>query len=168
MIKIKTKNAFTLIELLIVIAIIGILASAVLVNTNSARLKARTAKSVLELQSVNTSLQSYQALYGSYPVSSDSGNNWDGYCSFYGASLGVNWIPLLATVGLSNGSLPIEPRNNGACWDDKRQYLYRSNGTDYKLISHWSESMSVPDNLIDPVRDTYSWGWWSSSVSAGW
>lgn len=51
----KTKG-FTLIELLIVIAIIGILSSVILVSTGGARLKARTARSVSELKSVNTAI----------------------------------------------------------------------------------------------------------------
>jgi len=123
----KTKinqRGFTLIELLIVIAIIGILASIVLVSLNSARVKARTAKSMKQLKSVNTAIESYHTLNGSYPVSS----GWQGYCSAWGASLGVNWIPEITTIGFANGSLPIDPRNNGSCWDNRYQYIYYSNG----------------------------------------
>jgi hypothetical protein len=110
--------------------------------------------SVTALQGVNTLLLAYHAAHGSYPVSS----GWQGYCSSYGASLGVNWIPELGVA------LPIDPRDNGSCWDSPGvgQYIYNSNGTDYKLLSHVPQSMNVPANLIDPARPTWAWGWWSS------
>ncbi len=159
----KKQKGFTLIELLIVIAIIGILASITLVNLSQGRVKARTAKSLAGLAQVNSALQAYYAFNGSYPVSS----GWQGYCSAYGGDLGVNWIPELATQGFSNGSLPIDPRNNGSCWDSGvGQFIYYSNGTDYKLISHSTESMSgVSANLIDPARPSYSFGYWSPACS---
>lgn len=162
--KVRTnQHGFTLIELLIVIAIIGILASVVLVSLSSGRVKARTAKSMAQLKAVNTAIESYYALNGSYPVS----NGWEGYCSAYGASLGMNWIPELTTIGFANGSLPIDPRNNGSCWNNTAQYIYWSNGVDYKLISHVPESMQVPNNLIDPLRPTWAWGWWTSACASG-
>lgn len=156
------KKGFTLIELLIVIAIIGILASIVLVSLSTAREKANVTKSVAQLRGINNALQAYYAQTGSYPVSS----GWQAYCSAYGASLGDNWIPELVTAGIITGPLPRDPRMS--CADTGAQYIYTSNGTDYKVISHLAQSMlGVPTALIDPVRPSYAFGFWSMG-GAGW
>lgn len=67
----KNKRAFTLIELLIVIAIIGILAGVVLVSTSSARDSAKDAKRASEIRSVRTALEAYYISNGYYPSSAD-------------------------------------------------------------------------------------------------
>lgn len=160
----KIKKGFTLIELLIVIAIIGILSSIVLVTLSGAKTKARTNRAMGDLAQINTALQAYYAFMGSYPVSS----GWQGYCSAWGADLGVNWIPALQTQGFSSGTLPIDIRNNSSCFDDTRQYIYYSNGTDYKLISHQAESIQgVPATMLDPLRPTYAFGFWSTGCASG-
>ncbi len=156
----KTKKAFTLIELLIVIAIIGILASVALVSLSSARLKAKTAKSIAQITAIHKALEAYYVNSGSYPISS----GWQGYCSAWGAELGANWIPELTVAGYFNGSLPVDPRqpSPGTCVNRQTQYIYTSDGSRYKLISVFPESMEVPTHLIDPARPNNGWGYWSS------
>jgi prepilin-type N-terminal cleavage/methylation domain-containing protein len=153
------KKGFTLVELLITITIISMLSSVVIVSLSSARTRAKTAKSIAQLRSVNDAVQAYYAQTGSYPVSS----GWQGYCSYWGADLGDNWIPELAAAGIGTGILPTDPRNGGGCFSDTSQYIYVSNGTDFKLISHSPESLSgVPSDIIDPLRPTWAFGFWSS------
>ncbi|PIT96248.1 hypothetical protein COT94_01415, partial [Candidatus Falkowbacteria bacterium CG10_big_fil_rev_8_21_14_0_10_37_14] len=55
--------AFTLIELLIVIAIIGVLATLATVAVSSARGRARDAKRVSDLKQISTALEMYYADY---------------------------------------------------------------------------------------------------------
>lgn len=68
MIKIKkfTKRGFTFIEILVVIAIIGILSSAVFVGLNAARTKANLVKIQQQLNQARTAAEAYFASNGNY------------------------------------------------------------------------------------------------------
>lgn len=60
-------SAFTLIELLTVIAIIGILASIVIGVGRRASESGREARAKVELAAISTALESYKRQYGDYP-----------------------------------------------------------------------------------------------------
>ena len=136
-----------MIELLVVIAIIGLLAAIVLVSLNSARAKARDVKRAADLKNLTTALEMYYDKYNAYPVA-----------AFYTSKLGCfgpasdNWIPGLAPEFVP--ALPTDPKL--AC---PTEYLYVSNGTDYKLIMHVPENCTNPayQGIVDPVRVCWAW-----------
>lgn len=68
MIKIKNSNrGFTLLELLIVVAIIGLLASLILVGLSSFRSRGRDARRIADVKQVQNGLEIYYAKENKYP-----------------------------------------------------------------------------------------------------
>ncbi len=57
--KLKHFEGFTLIELLVVIAIVGLLASIIFTSLNTARSRARDARRISDLQTLNSAIQIY-------------------------------------------------------------------------------------------------------------
>lgn len=97
------KKGFTLIEILIVVAIIAILASIVLVGLTGARAKARDAKRISDVTSVQNVLELYYTRCGFYPGQANCGE----------ASNPTNWADLSAaltcpTCGLGVTGIPVE------------------------------------------------------------
>lgn len=139
------KKAFTLVELLIVIALVGILAGAVLVTTSSANQKARDSKRKSQLMTVRMALEKYYATHGKYPKAGACayGSN----CYVYSTS-GPTWIPDLAAEA---GNLPVDPLNvGGAPWSvasDNYTYAYgnvSADGQQYDLTGRL-ENKNDPD-----------------------
>lgn len=64
----KRRDAFTLIELLIVIGIIAILALIAVPNFLEAQVRAKVARSVADMRSIATALEAYCVDYQSYPI----------------------------------------------------------------------------------------------------
>ena len=89
------KKGFTLIEVLLVIAIIGILASVILVSFGaSVRKKGRDVQRISFLKQLDSGLELYYAHYGHYPPAGGSDsygfiykNRSGGSCSAFNASL---------------------------------------------------------------------------------
>jgi len=67
MLKNKQKG-FTLLELLVVIGIIGLLASILVVNLTSARRRARDTKRIADIRNLQTAAEDYYGKNGKYPT----------------------------------------------------------------------------------------------------
>ncbi len=65
----RSRAGFTLVELIIVMAIIGILAGVVLVNVGPQREKARRTRAIADIKEMDTMLEIYHADNGDYPTS---------------------------------------------------------------------------------------------------
>ena len=83
------RSGFTLIEILIVVSIIGMLASIVLVGLGSFRSRGRDARRAADLREVQNALELYNEKQGSYPQVSDWGELGDALVS---AEIGVTSI----------------------------------------------------------------------------
>ena len=154
------NKGFTIVELLIVIVIIGILASITLVAYNGISQRASFAKEQSDLKNINNLIQMYYAENGQYPIAP----------SWVGWGQQTNFIPDI--VPKYAAKIPQIPSES----DVNNSYLYTSNSPDYKLI-RFSGAAGVPsaertnNQLADPARPTSSpygaWGYWSNGA-AGW
>jgi prepilin-type N-terminal cleavage/methylation domain-containing protein len=90
----RTNRAFTLIEMLTVIAIIGILAGLLFPAIGAALKKAKVAKAQTEVKAIETALKGYYTEYGKWPAAPTTPSDYN-----YGA-----WNPDL-TGYLDNGHL---------------------------------------------------------------
>lgn len=134
----KTARGFTLIELLVVIAIIGLLSSVILAVLSSARAKARDARRVADISTLNKAVAIYESsasslsegspniVYTSLPDASVTCASWSlptlksgwSYHCVSGSSVtnvdGTGWLPVVLS-GTQGGALmpmlPIDPLN---------------------------------------------------------
>src|SRR5258705_7810188 len=68
MVSLKKQKGFTLVELLIVIIIIGILATLVIVTFSGVQAKARDSERQTDVNALNSHVQAYYAQHGWYPT----------------------------------------------------------------------------------------------------
>jgi prepilin-type N-terminal cleavage/methylation domain-containing protein len=98
----NNNKGFTLMELLIVVAIIGLLASMILVGLSSFRTRGRDARRVADVKQVQNGLEIYYAKENKYPDVQSSGVpgtesaavGWDEMSSkIFEAGIGISQIP---------------------------------------------------------------------------
>lgn len=112
-----------------------------------------------DFRRVASALAAYKAAHGQYPLQGKSD---------LVIGLDPNASAFSALTPKLLAHLPRDPRNLA---DPNRQYLYFSNGTDYKFIVHAPENMgrvlSDMPSLADPRRPTFAYGIWTAG-GAGW
>lgn len=153
----KSKfKAFTLIELLIVIVIIGILAVALIPRLTWSQGMARDKARMADLKQIQTALEFYASEHGgkypstlpstAFPVVNPGYYRWN--CSYwwsYGTSWSGGYIPDLAPDYIS--SLPLDPKPK---WT-RNCYLYSSNWKGYMFLIYQTVEGKVPDEFKRPA-----------------
>lgn len=124
------QKGFTLVELLIVLAIIGVLAAIVLISLNSSRKGGRDARRVADMREVATALQLYFAENSGYPgpdTPSEAGPNPDDGDPDWSTFLGL-WP--------QSPEPPDNPEGVTDCDASNNQYTYTqiNDGNDFNIV----------------------------------
>jgi len=130
-----SKKSFTLIELLVVVAIISILASALMVGLGGARKKARDARRISDLRTVQSSLEVYYAQNGIYP-------DVDGWDDLEDKLTGII------------SQLPQDPLPGNPNYD----YTFCDGGQRYVMQAHLEDAKNCPANYKAPDTTTCNTG----------
>lgn len=137
----SAHRGFTLIEILVTSAIIGLLAAVVLSSLSLARARARDSTRLSDLRQLQTALETYKTENGRYPT---TGGAWWGVCRTVGnkgTSGPTGWIPDLAPRFIA--ILPSDPKPSGST----SCYQYRSDSADYHLLAYLSvETLKLTAN----------------------
>lgn len=162
----QNQTGFSLIELMVVIALIGLLASVVLASLAGARKSSREAKRKTELLQVQKALEGYYTANYGYPT---TGGVWFGTSANGGnktTSGATAYIPNLTPTYLA--TLPTDPLGATSGWSG---YNYKSDGLRYKLILSDVGPETFPSStelFYDPVRPTTAWMICSDTTSCAW
>jgi prepilin-type N-terminal cleavage/methylation domain-containing protein len=140
------SRGFTIVELLIVIAIIAILAAIVIVAYNGIQGRARNSARISDITAVRRSIEAYYAQNGEYPkTTTNSKANWhaadvrtDDSCT--NGSSQADWIPGISGLPQSN------PIGGSGVDGIVGCYLYVSNGQEY-VISAWN-MVTIPQTSV--------------------
>ncbi|TAN33016.1 prepilin-type N-terminal cleavage/methylation domain-containing protein [Patescibacteria group bacterium] len=127
----KQSKGFSLIELLVVVAIIGLLATLAVVALNGARIKARDGKRLSDLKQIQTALELYQDENNSYPAGASAALGGTNYACLNASGF--------AAVGCANalmGRVPTDPKNSGVY-----VYTYNAASSTYSVTANLEGTM---------------------------
>lgn len=130
----KSKG-FTLIELLVVISIIGLLASLIMLGFTNARLAARDAKRVADLDGIIKAAELYYLEEGYYPESSNPPNLTN--------STTAEWLTTLQAAFAPYTILPVDPVNDMSNYGSPRSYVYISDPTTDFCVTGITKKMYI-------------------------
>ncbi len=124
--KLIKNKGFTLVELLVVVAVLGLLTGMVVISITHVKAKARDSQRVAGINSLSTALGLYHNDFNTYPI-------YDGYIEDQG-----NALATALTTAETIVAVPTDPLNTG----DYRYYYQSIDGSDYYL-EYYLETDSV-------------------------
>lgn len=141
----KRNAGFTLIELMVGVAIIGILAAVVYASLGEARKKARDTQRVSDLQQVQLALRLYKDVHGFYPgfERDDVNNNIVLIPGLYDNGVELSSLTELNTF--FGGSVPKDPQGGEYYYNP----MYDCNGYNKNILV----AISMETKLIAPPDD---------------
>lgn len=112
------KKGFTLVELLVVVAIIGLMAGIATVSVNSVRQKGRDARRVADIKQIQNALELHYSDAGQYPANPTGGSKLGDRTTAGAKSAQVlsssGWEETLTGATSYMTGVPKDPSSNGA------------------------------------------------------
>lgn len=140
--KIYRGRGFTLIELLIVVAIIGIIVAISVINFLNAIQRAKQKRTMADMRSVATAVESYQVEWSHYPAAA--------FVMPSGLTLPTGTIGSIATK-VSPTYIRIVPLRDG--WDSWLEYGSGNNGSDYVIRSTGRDGIAETSPTFSQTTD---------------
>lgn len=154
------KNSFTLIEILIVVAIIAVLAGFLGINYSASQKKARDTKRIADMNTIVSALNAYKREKGDFPpeVTGNSLISWETSIDT------TNSLGFLGSLKPYLANVPLDPKNDVSYY---YAYRYYENGSascmdenrDSPFVILAVKKMEIDDNkFIERAScDRYNW-----------
>lgn len=161
----QTHRGFTVVELLVVVGVLGVLASILFTSLQSARVKARDAQRLQDLDTMQAALEMYFRDNGHYPVPSNNPSvswcvpsNVRCWASFDSPAYKSTAMASEPAPGIAEALAPYlqKPLKDPIAATGDAGYLYNAsaNGSTYCILFYRTpENMNnFPANMIDMAR----------------
>ena len=134
------RHGFTLIELMIVIAIIGLLMSFAMTSIRSSRMRSRDVKRITDMRTIQSALEQHALVYPTQPYPPLA----EGYC---GSGVGIYGNPCFSDF---IGTTPVDPDGQPYTYV-KPACLYRTAGAGAKITMIKVDNKAACDSYSTPA-----------------
>lgn len=149
-------KGFTLMEVIVSIAIMGILASVVYVSLGESRKKARDTQRVSDLQQVELALRLYKDVHGLYPGLQRANGNIEPILGLY--ENGVALSSLVEVAEYFGGSVPRDP-DGGEYYYNPFHECIDGISRSILVVESMETKLTAADSLNTPDDDDANGNW---------